>query len=179
MDELARVRALPLTNFHCTKTHAIYRGAGNTRSFSDGIGDGPQRSVIRSTIHLSIADEKRWTLRGDYYVPIFLAIIVPVNSRLVRFWSDGILSAIHYLRLGHGPDPVSPWMILAVILGAETSMDIPLDYICHIDPKSAKILQPWFKFSASDVLHFPQDFQHPVVQLLFQYVELDDVRERL
>lgn len=66
---------------------------------------------------------------------------------------------------------------MAVILGSETSMDIPWDYICYMDPKSAKILQPWFKFSASDVLHFPQDFQHPVVQLLFQYVELEDVRE--
>ena len=76
--------------------------------------------------------------------------------------------------LGLGPEPITPWWILAAIYG-QKSLDLELEYIHALDPVSAQPLSPWFNFSAADTLQTIA-INDPVHHLLIQYLEMTDVR---
>jgi hypothetical protein len=122
-------------------------------------------------ISVLVEDHKRWQLLGDFYVPYLLSLQdVKLPDRIVQFWRDGAVAAIHMLRLGQGPDPLSPWWILAAIIGDDNAVNLTLDYIYALDPASAKLLTPWFRFSPSDILPLEGYWEHPVAQLFVVYL---------
>jgi hypothetical protein len=75
------------------------------------------------------------------------------------------------IHLGLAPDPVSPWWIYAAIFG-QHGLPNDLESIAVLDPASAVTLEPWFNFSASDVLGSTSS---PVGQLLVTYLEFGSV----
>jgi hypothetical protein len=139
------------------------------------IGHGPQRGILREGIKLLTSDRSFWGIREDYLVPLLWPLItMPVAARNRDFWVCGSWAALHMVILGLGPEPIAPWWILAAIYGIK-SMDLELDYIEALDPKSAQLLKPWYKFSAADTLQ-EVAINDPVYRLLIQYLEMTDVR---
>lgn len=128
------------------------------------------RAVLRSAIHSSLSDTNRWALRGDYYIPNFFPTSVAIPERVKSFWADGSLSAIHFLRLCTGPEPISPFFLRAIIIGGQMPFEnLTLDFINYLDPSSAQTLLPWFLIDNSTII---EEHAHPVVQLLINYVDL-------
>lgn len=139
-------------------------------------GDGPHHAIFHNMISIILEDHHCWQKLGDYYIPHLLAIDnFKVPSRISLFWRDGAVAAVHMLRLGLGPDPLSPWCILAAIHGNYDAIPLSEDYIFALDPTSARLLSPWFRFSAQDTLPSQGYWQHPVAQLFINYLNEHDV----
>jgi hypothetical protein len=140
-----------------------------TRGISTGIG--PLRATLRAGIHKTIKSNAIFGLRGDFYHPKFF----PVASahRENAFWVAGFWSAIHLIKLSLMPDPISPWLLYAAACGKD-GFPTELEYIRALDPRSAAVLEPWYTFHASDILH--GDMTGSIQQLLIVYLDLHDVR---
>jgi hypothetical protein len=74
------------------------------------------------------------------------------------------------IHLGLAPDPITPWLLYAAVCGR---LPEKLTYIRALDPSSAAILEPWYNFSASDILG--NEPQCQIRQLLVIYLDINDV----
>ena len=140
------------------------------------VGDGLHCAIFCNMVTIFLEGPKRWQKLGDYYIPCLLAIDdFKVPCCLALFWRDGAVAAIHMLCLGLGPDPLSPWWILAAIHGNYDVISLSKDYIHALDPTSEKLLFPWFCLLAKDTLPLHNYWQHPVTQLFIHYLNEHDV----
>jgi hypothetical protein len=136
-----------------------------------GYGDGPNCAVFRRGVRLLVENSPQWGRRGDFYHPVLSPLITP--ARLRDFWVAGVWCAIHIIHLGLAPDPVSPWWLFAIVYGQD-GLPSDLTGIQALDPNSANILEPWFKFTESDTLDTRN--KGLIRQLLVTYLDLSDVR---
>jgi hypothetical protein len=141
-----------------------------TDVFDAGYGDGPNRAVFRAGVRILVENSPQWGCRGNYYHPILFPLSTSPRQR--DFWVAGTWCALHWIHLGLAPDPISPWWLCAIIHGRD-GLPNDLATIRVLDPPSATILEPWFQFTASNILG--TDIQNPVRQLLITYLELNDV----
>jgi hypothetical protein len=135
------------------------------------IGDGPARAVLRAGVLSLVQKSRLFGLRGDYYHPLLMP--VSSSSRKGKFWVAGFWTAVHILNLGVTPFPITPWWFYA-IAGGKDNLPVDLDYIRVLDAESAADLEPWFKFTAEDILR-PNDHTSPVGQLLINHLNFHDV----
>jgi hypothetical protein len=126
--------------------------------------------VLRAGVRHLVNNSPIFNLRGDFYHPAFLP--VPSSYRENHFWRAGFWSAFHLITLLLTPDPISPWLLYAAVYGKE-GLPKDLDYIRALDPTSANILEPWFAFKATEILH--DGVLGPIQQLLMQYLDVHEV----
>jgi hypothetical protein len=131
------------------------------------MGIGPNRAVFRAGVH-ALVDMPIWGRRGDF----FHLVLFPLSEspRKRNFWVGGTWSALHMIHLGLAPDPITPWLLYAAVCGR---LPEKLTYIRALDPSSAAILEPWYNFSASDILG--NEPQCQIRQLLVIYLDINDV----
>jgi hypothetical protein len=109
-------------------------------------------------------------LRGDFYHLDFQR--VTSSERQDMHWVVGFWSAFHWISLKLTPDPITPWLLFAVVYG-EAGLPTDINYIRSLDPISAAILEPWFGFHAQDIL--PDGLDGSLQQILMTYLEIHEV----
>jgi hypothetical protein len=102
------------------------------------------RQVIADALAICLNEGITEEVNADGYVSLTLSAF-PSESRLDTIFAIGVLSAMHLLRLGYGPDPISPALLEVVfngfdslidpswlsVLSAETAQDIALLPLQH------------------------------------------------
>ncbi|KAF8144571.1 hypothetical protein K438DRAFT_1873848, partial [Mycena galopus ATCC 62051] len=95
------------------------------KCFGDEVsfGPGPERAVYRRCIELMTEDTTMWQQSP--------------HSR------HGSVLAIHSVILGHGPNPISIWLVLALCMGRNVMLKSQC-YLAALDPAAFECLAPWF-----------------------------------
>ncbi|KAF8199842.1 hypothetical protein K438DRAFT_2015855 [Mycena galopus ATCC 62051] len=143
------------------------RPSGDEVSF----GPGPERAVYRRCIELMTEDTTMWqqSPHSRFVVPVFTPGNVEVPGRIALFEAHGSVLAIHSVILGHGPNPISIWLVLALCMGRDAMLKSQR-YLAALDPAAFECLAPWFMFNAHDTI--PAHPLHPFNQFLFNVMDI-------
>ncbi|KAH9948431.1 hypothetical protein B0H21DRAFT_890578 [Amylocystis lapponica] len=129
-----------------------------------GIGDGPRKDVLRATVRLLMADQSFWMEREGYMVPRLHGSYDSIPGRVCMLRAIGTTILLHYIAVGVGPYPISPFLLLAIMDGPSSFMfDSPF-LSALIDVGQLQALVSWDALGPSAAL--PQDWMSPVLQLL-------------
>ncbi|KAK7059278.1 hypothetical protein R3P38DRAFT_3251804 [Favolaschia claudopus] len=136
-------------------------------------GQGPERAILVHGLRLSLTDSKRWVdSDGMYKRPLFHSFEGYFDKSIVSaFRVDGAWAALYLIQLGVGPDPLCPFLLIALSQkDREWISSLSLEYIHHLDPSAARALAPWFALKASDTVSMADLHRHPAVMLVMAYV---------
>ncbi|KAJ6464471.1 hypothetical protein C8R45DRAFT_1174614 [Mycena sanguinolenta] len=150
--------------------HAVkvgVRASGDEISF----GPGPERSLYRRCVELIVENHNMWqpSEHSQFTVPLFTPGNVEVPARIALFEAYGSVLAIHSIILGHGPHPISVWLLLALCMGRK-AMLVSKRYLAVLDPPAFECLSPWFMFNAEDII--PGNPLHPFNQFLINVMDI-------
>ncbi|KAJ7440580.1 hypothetical protein FB451DRAFT_1443184 [Mycena latifolia] len=90
-------------------------------------GDGVERTVMREAAFIIAQQHNFWlptVASMKLFRPALSQMGTPLPLRIHTFTAHGTFLALHCFLLGHGPLPISIWVVLALILG-QRSMIIP------------------------------------------------------
>ncbi|KAJ6471545.1 hypothetical protein C8R45DRAFT_1165373 [Mycena sanguinolenta] len=143
------------------------RPSGDEISF----GPGPERSLYRRCIELIVEDHNMWqpSEHSQFTAPLFTPGNIEVPARIASFEAHGGVLAIHSIILGHGPHPISVWLLLALCMGRK-AMLVSERYLAVLDPPAFECLAPWFMFNPEDII--PGNPLHPFNQLLINVMDI-------
>ncbi|KAJ7713411.1 hypothetical protein B0H16DRAFT_1478655 [Mycena metata] len=111
-------------------------------------GPGPLRAMFRTAAKRLSTQHRFWKpLTSSAFIVPNLGLIRddPPAARLTTFRAHGLFLALHCAVLGHGPLPISIWLLLALVLGKK-AMLIPKNLLLHLDPVAYDVLAPWYDF---------------------------------
>jgi hypothetical protein len=118
---------------------------------TDSIGDGVLRHVLESALAKCISWKPSHTSTNssdggegdtcetldDGYVTLKISSF-PSDEKLDIVFALGRLAAIYMIKVGNGPDPVSPALLECVINGLDAIMDLP--WLRHFHPSLMQTL---------------------------------------
>jgi hypothetical protein len=83
-----------------------------------------------------------WQKYGDFYAPRFN---LGTSSSYRREWwkAYGRILALHIIYYGLGPDPVSPFLLLALFSGEPRALVLSHRWIDSLDSSAASKLKEW------------------------------------
>ncbi|KAF8197196.1 hypothetical protein K438DRAFT_1967442 [Mycena galopus ATCC 62051] len=135
-------------------------------------GPGPENSVFVRGLALRLSDKKRWIKSGGvYFRPQFYGLPIRRHEVIASFKVDGTWAALYMIQVGLGPEPICPFLLLAVTQRDSTWLcGLTLAYINALDPSAAKTLAPWFAINAGDIFDLSKEAGHPGIVLALTYV---------
>ncbi|KAJ7103962.1 hypothetical protein B0H15DRAFT_942003 [Mycena belliarum] len=164
---------VPITGFfHTGRRYNVY-GSAEELEFGGANGLGVERAVLLCGLNSRFTDNNRWARTGGlYHRPIFYPDSdLSELERQEAFTVDGAWAAIFLVSLGIGPDPISPFLLIAATQTTrEWVGELSLSYIHEIDPSAAAMLAPWWAITHDQVFLFPRDSSHPGLALAIQYL---------
>lgn len=96
------------------------------------------------------------------------------KERVDAFRIDGAWAALFILNLGVGPDPLCPFLLIALTQPNNNWMGkLTLAYIHALDPSAARTLAPVFAMSADLILKLPGDSNHPGLLRVLMYLTME------
>lgn len=129
----------------------------------NAVGLGPERSAIRLMVGKLTSDQSFWRQNGDHVEPVFQTKPRYLTPERLAQWSVcGAVCAIHVLQLRAAPYPISPWLLLAAVLGEE-GFNFTQPEVGKLDPGRARMLKGWFELTKDDA--FPSSPLDPLRQL--------------
>ncbi|KAL7283154.1 hypothetical protein ACG7TL_002580 [Trametes sanguinea] len=117
-----------------------------SRSFKVGraLGAGPQQAVLRMAIQKMTDEHAFWSDIGAYKSLNFHGSKDGgLAKREAILKACGFLCYMHLAVLGVGPEPVSPFLLLAVLEGRR-ALTVDRQSIDELDPGAFKTLKPWY-----------------------------------
>jgi hypothetical protein len=113
---------------------------------------------------------------SNYFRPVLSPTGIPISFRVQTFRAHGTFLALHCFLMGHGPLPISIWVVLALILGRE-AMLIPKNILLHMDPAAFDILAPWYDWDEDQPFPPITEPAHPLRLFIFDYMPTTQVRK--
>jgi len=122
-------------------------------------GIGPVREVFDAALSLRANDGKRWCMSttGGYHTIMLCANpALEDESVALEYKIDGMLAALYLITVGVGPDPISPFVLLAASANEIGSMVLPQEYIMGMipDEPTALSVREVFDFKPDDIIDF-------------------------
>ncbi|KAJ6598817.1 hypothetical protein B0H10DRAFT_2231418 [Mycena sp. CBHHK59/15] len=145
------------------------RLGSSTREITQGVG--PERAALRHGCTVLTQRHHYWQQvpSSRMFRPVFLPGAMALPERIKTFHAHGIFLALHCFLLQHGPQPISIWLLLALIKGKE-AMLIPKHILLHLDPGAYDILAPWYDFHQDTAVPPPAEASHPLRVFIFEYM---------
>ncbi len=137
---------------------------GQSRTLT--IGQGLERSIWSQLFTTMTADDLHWIQISDYYAPKLGVFRLRTPASHSLWLSYGAACALHIIHSGSAPEPVTPFLLLAIILGQDNFHTLTFEDISSFDIKLGKTLQPWLEVPVNGP--FPDGPLSPVSQLLIQ-----------
>lgn len=133
------------------------------------VGQGLERSVWGRIFTTMAKDHYHWQTIGSYSTPKLSPFRDANDTQASHaLWlSYGAACALHLIHSATAPEPVSPFLLLAMILGQENFHKLTFTTVASFDPDLGTKLQPWLELSADSAL--PEGLNNPVAQLLMEY----------
>ncbi|KAI0825464.1 hypothetical protein BC629DRAFT_1586380 [Irpex lacteus] len=133
------------------------------------VGQGLERSVWGRIFTTMAKDHYHWQTIGSYSTPKLSPFRDANDTQASHaLWlSYGAACALHLIHSATAPEPVSPFLLLAIILGQENFHKLTFTTVASFDPDLGRKLQPWLELSADSAL--PEGLNNPVAQLLMEY----------
>lgn len=130
------------------------------------VGEGLERSVWHQVPYAVVADKNRWQVKNGYYIPTLspMALSPLTDEKRAGWMAHGAICALHLVYYGTGPQPISPFVLLAALLGKEGFRALTSSTIASLDQGAARDLEPWFKFNPTETL--TQDYRSDFGQFL-------------
>lgn len=137
------------------------------------VGEGLERSIWSHVFTIMMKDHYHWQLIGAYYAPKFAVFRDMSNTQSSHaLWlSFGAVCALHIIYSGTAPEPISPFLLLAVILGQDHFHTLTYEEITSFDLDLGEKLQPWFQLAPD--APFPDSLSHPLASLIMQYCDME------
>ena len=149
----------------------------NIVSSGEGVGEGVARYVIHRAVCHSTSSTMFWSDRGRFKFPNFLPNSLTNSSRVVQWETFGIITSLHMLLLGAGPEPICPFFIILAILFAVRKAEdedpisfLSLPLIQLLDSESADLLGGWLQLSPTEDL--PTELTSPISQFIMNVGEV-------
>ncbi|KAJ6605776.1 hypothetical protein B0H10DRAFT_2228926 [Mycena sp. CBHHK59/15] len=98
------------------------RLGSSTRAITQGVG--PERAALRHGCTVLTQRHHYWQQvpSSRMFRPVFLPGAMALPERIKTFHAHGIFLALHCFLLQHGPQPISIWLLLALIKGKEAML---------------------------------------------------------
>ncbi|KAI0059706.1 hypothetical protein BV25DRAFT_1901442 [Artomyces pyxidatus] len=122
------------------------------------LGRGPERTTYRYLVQTFTSQTDYWQSRGPYQSLLFPDLQEPISTRVSYFRACGTIAALHIIHLGLPPVPISPFLILAVLVG-KGRLEPDETWIRGLDPEAADVLHPWFLLGPQGQI--PEGFSDP------------------
>jgi hypothetical protein len=174
MSGISKCRAVPLRSFLGDYRKLEVTGRpqtdanGNrvTIQLPKSVGAGVERSVWRELLRLLTSNDTHWQTLANYRIPKFSPWQEGETPDALSEWqSYGCACALHILYdAGSPPCPVSPFLILAAILGKELFGTQTYNAVASFDRELADDLSPWFAVKPTQALSVP--LSSPLYNLL-------------
>lgn len=165
------IRNVPLRAFLYNNRSYTLRDS-NTSGFvgTTTIGRGLERSVWEQMFSKIEHDHDHWQTIGPYSTPQFSPLRDSADDDAL-WLGYGAACALHLIYSGTAPEPVTPFLLLAVILGQGNFHNLTYESVASFDPGLGQRIRPWFELP--DDGPFPTGLTHPVAQLLMQFCEIE------
>ncbi|KAJ7029656.1 hypothetical protein C8F04DRAFT_1187505 [Mycena alexandri] len=146
---------------------------------------GPLRAMFRTAAKCLSTQHRFWKpLASSAFIVPNLGLIRdnPPAKRLTTFRAHGSFLALHCAVLGHGPLPISIWLLLALVLGKK-AMLIPKNLLLYLDPAAYDVLAPWYDFHQHTPVPPASMPTHPLRLFMINVLdrqpsEIDNVRTK-
>ncbi|KAJ3563064.1 hypothetical protein NP233_g9181 [Leucocoprinus birnbaumii] len=124
------------------------------RLSNDSIGKGVHTSIIHEALELMFSPEyeQYWTTNAPDGLrkPLFQSI---GDAECLAVWKAfGLLIALALYYLGGFPRGISPWAVVAAIMGQERFHRIDEGFIRHLDPDAEQHLVSWLSIDGPSVV---------------------------
>ncbi|GBE82503.1 hypothetical protein SCP_0408870 [Sparassis crispa] len=116
-----------------------------------GVGAAPEKAVLRDAIAQMTSEVRFWVEKGVYKSLVFHSSTDHFRTRDCILKAYGFLCLMHLVNLGQGPEPVSPFLLQAVIDGRSNIL-IDREFILSLDPGQFAVLQPWYDWNGTSPL---------------------------
>ncbi|KAJ6560961.1 hypothetical protein B0H10DRAFT_2240199 [Mycena sp. CBHHK59/15] len=105
------------------------RLGSSTRAITQGVG--PERAALRHGCTVLTQRHHYWQQvpSSRMFRPVFLPGAMALPERIKTFHAHGIFLALHCFLLQHGPQPISIWLLLALIKGRRRCL-FPSIFFC-------------------------------------------------
>ncbi|KIM24576.1 hypothetical protein M408DRAFT_26872 [Serendipita vermifera MAFF 305830] len=108
------------------------------------IGNGPKNATLRELVDLLLKDSSIFNQLPNalgYRDLNFGSSEIVDPIRQARLWAAGCISALHIIRTGAGPHPISPFLLYCAL---EDSLDLLVneDFVGRFDPTAAAAFFP-------------------------------------
>jgi hypothetical protein len=93
--------------------------------------------VFNAALSLCVNDERRWspsTTGGYHTINLCQNPELADEDAVLEYQVDGMLFALYLIHVGVGPDPISPFVLLAASTDDMRSMELSHDYILGMIP---------------------------------------------
>ncbi|KAJ2985620.1 hypothetical protein NUW54_g10088 [Trametes sanguinea] len=125
------------------------------------LGAGPQQAILRAAVQKMTDEGALWTDAGAYKSLNFHGSKDGgLAKREAILKACGFLCHMHLAVLGVGPEPVSPFLLLAAIEGRR-ALTVDRRFIEVLDPGAFKSLKPWSDWVTAGCPE-PRDHLHKV-----------------
>ena len=159
-------RAVPLAGF-LHSWHNLSVESGSEISS----GAGVRRGAFTEALSSMLSQKSFWKANGPYFIPDFSASMYAPEDGLVRCRVYGALMALYWFVVGLPPEPVSPWLCLALLLGPSALGMLDANSIESLDPEAIPQLRTWLDIRAEDDLStLPPT--HPLQSWLIEVMDL-------
>lgn len=109
-----------------------------------GVGAGPVRTTLHLAIHLMIGESDLWTQRSGRYMSLrFHSSCMVLSQRYARLQAYGFMTMLYMVNLRSGPDPVSPFLLRAVIETRARACAADTAFLRLLDPEVHQSILPW------------------------------------
>ncbi|RDX52123.1 hypothetical protein OH76DRAFT_1416737 [Lentinus brumalis] len=128
------------------------------------IGDSPICSILRHAIRLITSQRGCWQPLGRYTTITWFLKRGVREERDVALRTAGFLSLLHLVLWLVGPDPISPFALLNILVGRPLTCRYDEAFMLSMDPELAARMEPWKSFDITQPL--PRDPTDPLYHLL-------------
>ena len=109
------------------------------------VGDGVARNLLRQAVQVALQVPDLWQTRGSYSTIQFLPY-AQERERTLHLKTCGYLCLLLMVVLQSGPDPISPFLLRAVIEPRESACSADLAFLRVISPEDGQTLMPWISY---------------------------------
>ncbi|KAM6495105.1 hypothetical protein JOM56_009728 [Amanita muscaria] len=160
-------------------THPDFHIEGNPDITTTGLG--PVREVYDTALSLRITDGTRWaasTTGGYHTIHLCDNPDLEEEDVALEYMVDGLLFALYLITVGVGPDPISPFVLLAASAKDIQDVELPQDYVLGMipDEATAEGLREVYHFKPNDIIKISEIPNNRIGVLATEHIAVPAIR---
>ncbi len=109
--------------------------------------------MLRAAVEELVRDELCWEEKGRFYVPkTHLDGFTAEPARVAKMNTAGFISMVHILGGFGGPLPISPILLLHIVLGRDRACLIDTELWLRFDVELYQRMTPWLEYDGTSPL---------------------------